>query len=46
MWLGVPNNDDDIIRNLVCAGVIDPSTGELLREMKGLCNILVHQYEG
>ena len=42
--LGVPQNDDDIIGNLVNAEVIPSSMGEVLRDMKGLRNILVHQY--
>ncbi|MDX8551470.1 DUF86 domain-containing protein [Methanospirillum sp. J.3.6.1-F.2.7.3] len=42
--LGIPQNDDDIIGNLVRSGIINPETGELLKDMKGLRNILVHQY--
>jgi uncharacterized protein YutE (UPF0331/DUF86 family) len=42
--LGVPMNDDDIIGNLVKSGYLDPEMGELLKDMKGLKNILVHQY--
>ena len=42
--LGIPMNDDDIITNLVKSGYLDPEMGELLRDMKGLRNILVHQY--
>jgi len=42
--LGVPMNDDAIIGNLVESGFLDPEMGELLKDMKGLRNILVHQY--
>jgi uncharacterized protein YutE (UPF0331/DUF86 family) len=37
-------NDDAIIGNLVESGFLDPEMGELLKDMKGLRNILVHQY--
>jgi uncharacterized protein YutE (UPF0331/DUF86 family) len=42
--LGVPMNDDDIIGNLVKSGYINQDMGELLKDMNGLRNILVHQY--
>lgn len=42
--LGIPQNDDDIITNLVKSEIIDPRLGETLRSMKGMRNILVHQY--
>ena len=44
LWLGVPENDDDTIRNLIDAGVIEGSMDEILHTMKGFRNILVHQY--
>ena len=42
--LGIPPNDDDIILNLVNTGIVTTYMGELLRDMKGMRNILVHQY--
>ncbi|HWQ67065.1 MAG TPA: DUF86 domain-containing protein [Methanospirillum sp.] len=42
--LGVPENDQDIIVNLMHNGVIDGKTREILRDMNGFRNILVHQY--
>lgn len=44
LTLGIPQNDDDIIKNLVTAGIIENQMGELLKDMKGMRNILVHQY--
>lgn len=42
--LGIPQNDDDIITNLAKKGIIDARFLDILRNMKGMRNILVHQY--
>lgn len=44
LHLGVPASEDQSIQNLVDAGIISQSMGEVVRTMKGLRNILVHQY--
>jgi uncharacterized protein YutE (UPF0331/DUF86 family) len=44
MKLGIPQNDEDIINNLINAGILDSKMGGLLKDMKGMRNILVHQY--
>jgi len=42
--LGVPNNDEGIISKLVKRKVISKKAGDIVREMKGFRNILVHKY--
>ena len=42
--LGLPGEEDDLFEKLVGRGVILPSTGDVLRRMKGLRNVLVHEY--
>ncbi|MBN1165777.1 MAG: DUF86 domain-containing protein [Methanospirillaceae archaeon] len=44
LHLGIPHNDDDIIHNLVTEKIISQSMGELVRNMKGMRNILIHRY--
>lgn len=42
--LGLPGEEDDLFDKLVRRGVISPSMGDTLRRMKGLRNLLVHEY--
>jgi len=42
--LGLPAEEDDLFRKLVEAGIMTKEMGETLREIKGLRNILVHEY--
>lgn len=42
--LGLPAEEDDIFDKLVRRGILSSETGAMLRKMKGLRNILVHEY--
>lgn len=42
--LGLPAEEDDLFEKLQVAGVISGEMREILRDMKGLRNILVHEY--
>ncbi|MFH1585350.1 MAG: DUF86 domain-containing protein [archaeon] len=42
--LGIPSDEDDIIKNLVKNKIISKKIAEKIREMKGFRNILVHRY--
>jgi uncharacterized protein YutE (UPF0331/DUF86 family) len=42
--LGVPGEEDDLVAKLAQHGVISPAMAETLRRMKGLRNLLVHEY--
>ncbi len=42
--LGLPAEEDDIFEKLEREGIISRSMKEALREMKGVRNILVHEY--
>ncbi len=42
--LGLPAEEDDLFEKLAAGHVISPATREKLRAMKGLRNILVHEY--
>lgn len=42
--LGVPGEEDDLVAKLAQHGVISPTMAETLRRMKGLRNLLVHEY--
>lgn len=42
--LGLPAEEDDIFEKLMRAGVISDEMVKTLRRMKGLRNILVHEY--
>src|SRR3989338_4033938 len=42
--LGVPQNEDDIIKILEKKKVLSPTLAARIREMKGFRNILVHKY--
>ncbi len=42
--LGLPGDEDDLFEKLAEHGVISPSMAETLRRMKGLRNLLVHEY--
>ncbi len=42
--LGVPAEEDDLVGKLVQHAVISLATGETLRRMKGMRNLLVHEY--
>lgn len=42
--LGLPAEEEDLFEKLAFAGVISPSTKEMLKRMKGFRNILVHEY--
>jgi uncharacterized protein YutE (UPF0331/DUF86 family) len=42
--LGLPQDEDDLLTRLTQAGVITSELEEKLRKMKGLRNILVHEY--
>lgn len=42
--LGLPAEEDDIFEKLERAGLISTSLKEILKEMKGFRNILVHEY--
>ena len=42
--LGLPAEEDDLFERLVARGVVTHSLAERLRRMKGLRNLLVHEY--
>ncbi|MGH7311190.1 MAG: type VII toxin-antitoxin system HepT family RNase toxin [Candidatus Rokuibacteriota bacterium] len=42
--LGLPGEEDDLIEKLAQAGVVPSALRDRLRRMKGLRNILVHEY--
>ena len=42
--LGLPAEEDDLFEKLMAHGVISPPLADLLRRMKGMRNILVHEY--
>jgi uncharacterized protein YutE (UPF0331/DUF86 family) len=42
--LGLPADEDDLFEKLSAREVISPSLADLLRRMKGMRNILVHEY--
>ncbi|MFA5786729.1 MAG: DUF86 domain-containing protein [Actinomycetota bacterium] len=42
--LGLPGEEDDLLAKLVGAGVITHGMAEVLHSMKGLRNLLVHEY--
>jgi len=44
MRLGLPSEEDDVFEKLSQAGVISPQMVATLKRMKGLRNILVHEY--
>ncbi len=42
--LGLPGEEDDLFTKLAARGAVSTSTAEILRRMRGLRNILVHEY--
>lgn len=42
--LGLPGEEDDLFEKLLRHGVISSSTAVVLKHMKGLRNLLVHEY--
>lgn len=42
--LGIPSEEDDLFEKLEIAGIISPQMKEMLKDMKGFRNILVHEY--
>jgi len=42
--LGIPSEEDDLFEKLKAAGVLSPKASEVLKEIKGFRNILVHEY--
>ena len=42
--LGLPAEEDDLFEGLAARGVISHGVAETLRRMKGLRNLLVHEY--
>ncbi len=42
--LGLPGEEDDVLEKLGTAGVVSTELKDRLRKMKGLRNILVHEY--
>ncbi len=42
--LGIPAEEDDLFEKLEAAGVLSPPMTEVLKEMRGFRNILVHEY--
>jgi uncharacterized protein YutE (UPF0331/DUF86 family) len=42
--LGLPGDEEDLLEKLGAAGVLTQKTLETLRRMRGLRNILVHEY--
>ena len=42
--LGLPADEDDLFEKLTAREVISPPIADLLRRMKGMRNILVHEY--
>ncbi len=45
LHLGLPEDENDLFEKLERAEIISPQMKENLRRMKGLRNILVHEYE-
>jgi uncharacterized protein YutE (UPF0331/DUF86 family) len=44
LTLGIPESEDDIITSLVKYHILDPVTGEEIKQMKRFRNIVVHRY--
>lgn len=42
--LGLPADEDDLFEKLSARGITSPPVADLLRRMKGMRNILVHEY--
>lgn len=42
--LGLPGEEDDLFAKLAGRGVVSASTADILKRMRGLRNILVHEY--
>lgn len=42
--LGLPSDEEDLFEKLEAAKIIPPETKEILKRMKGMRNILVHEY--
>ena len=42
--LGLPGEEDDLFEKLLRRGVISPPMADVLRRMRGLRNLLVHEY--
>jgi uncharacterized protein YutE (UPF0331/DUF86 family) len=42
--LGLPGEEDDLLAKLASRGVVSASTADMLRRMRGLRNMLVHEY--
>ena len=42
--LGIPGEEDDMFVRLARAGVLSDATAQTLKRMKGLRNLLVHEY--
>ena len=42
--LGIPGEEDDLFERLARSGVLSGTTAQTLRRMKGLRNLLVHEY--
>jgi uncharacterized protein YutE (UPF0331/DUF86 family) len=42
--LGLPGDEDDLFDKLSRGGVLSPTTAQTLKRMKGLRNLLVHEY--
>lgn len=42
--LGLPGEEDDLFEKLSRQGVLSPPTAGILKRMKGLRNLLVHEY--
>lgn len=44
LLLGLPAEEEDVFAKLETAGIVSPELGQVLRRMRGLRNILVHEY--
>lgn len=44
LLLGLPAEEEDVFEKLETAGIVSPELGKVLRRMRGLRNILVHEY--
>ena len=44
LLLGVPADENDLFDKIFAKGIIDKEMATLLKEMRGLRNILVHEY--
>lgn len=42
--LGIPSNRDDIIISLIMQNIISKNLGDIVKQMKGFRNFLVHRY--